>query len=154
MSGPPKTPTAILAARNSWRVRHRKQEPLPETQAPEPPHTLSEAAATHWDTLVAALIELDVVSAADGVALAEFAEAMAEVQELTAEITEKGRVVPGYRAGSLIANPLCSLLNQARGRVLKWSREFGLTPAARARVVSNETDAPKDEKSDLLRGVG
>lgn len=153
MSGPPPTPRAILEARQSWRARHRKQEPLPETQAPEPPQSLSEAAAPHWDTLVAALIELDVLSAADGVALAEFAEAMAEVDELTADIAKEGRVLTNTN-DNVVMNPRCRLLNQARDRILKYSREFGLTPAARARVHSNETDAPKDEKSDLLRGVG
>jgi P27 family predicted phage terminase small subunit len=115
---------------------------------------MSEAAAPHWDTLVAALIELDVLSAADGVSLAEFAEAMAEAEELKAQIAKEGRTFQGFRAGSLIANPLCGVLHQVRERILKYAREFGLTPAARARVHSNETDAPTDEKSDLLRGVG
>jgi len=102
---------------------------------------------------VAALIELDVLSLADGVALDEFSEAMAEVEELTQAIRKQGRVVSGSHGGTVM-NPLCRLLNQARDRVLKYTREFGLTPAARARVHANTTDAPKDEKSDLLRIVG
>jgi P27 family predicted phage terminase small subunit len=153
MRGPPRTPSAILKSRGSWRARHRTEDPQPEVRAPEPPQSLSDAATPYWNSLVVDLIELDVLSSADGVALAEFAEALAEVEELRAILRTEGRTIDGA-AGSKIAHPITYQLNQARSRVLHYSREFGLTPAARSRVKANTAnDEPKDEKSQLLRVV-
>lgn len=103
--GPPKTPTATLKARDSWRARQRGDKSL-EPQSVTPPKWLTEAGRKEWDRMVP---DLD----ANKVLRAEDATALGLLSELLATFIEK-RLLRDY------------------DRVVKMLQQFGMTPASRA----------------------
>jgi phage terminase small subunit len=52
LRGPQPTPTAILRARGSWLVNHRKDEPQPEKGGPPCPRWLNKDARKIWKALI------------------------------------------------------------------------------------------------------
>lgn len=151
MPGPPPTPKEILRQRGSWRGKERPDEPRPEHRAPVPPPTLTAAAVPHWESLVAALMSLGVLTECDQVALAQFAEDLAEIEACDHELSERGLVISDDKKS--FVNPLVRIRNEAKDRVLRYLKEFGLTPSARTRVSAKPREEPKDDKARFLRVV-
>jgi phage terminase small subunit len=116
--GPPRTPTALLKLRGSWRAKTRQDEPQPPPGLPVCPDWLNPEEAAEWQRLVALLAASDVVSVLDATELARYCRLLVKWRNYK-DPTRPGAV--------RIAPTLAQL-----------SAEFGLTPASRARVVTTK----------------
>ena len=126
--GPPPTPTAVLKMRGSLRAtRGRRDEPKPDRKRPRRPQSMCERAKRIWTDLVPHLDKMGVLTVVDGKPLERYCELCAK--------WEATREAPG-------AVELRDLLklNEA---MLKLEVQFGMTPAARPRLVAQ----PKEKKT-------
>jgi P27 family predicted phage terminase small subunit len=163
--GPPRTPTPLLELRGSWRAGTRKGEPRPRRSRPRPPDWLSDDAKAVFVVLVRHLFPLGVVARLDEGALGRYADLFVQYRKASEWVTKHGDVyvVPGQtgkdgKAGpaSFRTYPQAYRALALANELLRLEREFGLTSAARARLVT-ETPAPAEPSYDYFRsaeGVG
>lgn len=134
--------------------------PAAARMVPIAPDWLSARAAEIFADLVAILDEMRLASGSDTVMLSMLASRIEEVEELTATIEDGGRVyvskaeTTAAADGSLVtkqmirARPEVGMRNEALRHVQSLLAEFGLSPAARARV-----SAGKAEETDEFAGI-
>ena len=92
-----------------------------------------------------------VLTEADGMTLANLCQTWSTLVKAQQQLTEKG-ILYKTPSGHVQQSPLFSMVNQGVDTVTKLSREFGLTPAARSRIIAPaETDSTHDELAALLR---
>ena len=149
--GPVATPTEILKRRGSREVAKRDREPKPEPGAPRCPSWLDKESKTAWKNIVSQLVALGVVTKIDGNALARYCRMFVRWKQCDAFIKKYGEsYATGYRDGkptSFQQFPEVGILNQLEAKLIKIEQEFGLTPAARARI---EVGVKVGEPSDPL----
>ena len=131
MPGPPKTPTAILKMRGSWRARVRKDEPQPAKGAPRPPGWLDREARAEWRRIVPELDKVGIIAIVDRAALAILCQSWADYYAARREVETQGWTVT-TPAGLIRRNPMVAVMNQAYERWRKMALQFGMTPSARA----------------------
>ena len=144
MPGLPPKPTQQMKLSGSWRLAGRKKEPTLPLLLPKPPPWLSDDALACWNDLIAYIAPMRVLTAADGLALAQLAEYYARWKKATEAIAKVGEVVPVRdAAGNTIGfkrNPFVAMQLEYGLMMRRMMQEFGLTPSARARLVApNET---------------
>jgi P27 family predicted phage terminase small subunit len=138
MSGPQPTPTPLLEARGSWRAKERKKDGEPQIEplhhVPECPEWLEGFGREHWDRHIQALAVSRVVTAVDVDMFAALclqygrwrdAEEKLRDVESRLQITESGyEQVAGWTTEA----------NKRFGLYKEMAKEFGMTPAARAKL--------------------
>ena len=142
MPGPPRKPTAIKAAEgNPGKRRLNEAELLLEPEEPERPDWLDAGAREIWDGLVPELMHLRVLQTVDQIQLANLCDACsiliaarAAMQALPAE----AQMLVRTPNGSIQQNPLIGIINRQKFIIHRLACEFGLTPAARARLMSGD----------------
>lgn len=115
-----------------------------EPGTPRKPSWLSAAAKVEWDRIVPELQQANLLSVVDRVALAAYCQAWAELEITTTVVEDEGRVVKepiqsasGQVIGHVLkAHPAVRMQRDAFNRVRQFLTEFGLSPAARARLGS------------------
>jgi P27 family predicted phage terminase small subunit len=137
--GPTPTPTRKLDLRGSWRAGTRPGEPKPEPAAPSKPASLTPAAATVWDELVPQLDAAGMVTPVDGRAFARYCELFPVWDELLAFLKKSGHAHPIKNGRGEITGvrpyPQVRLMLQVNEALLRLEAHFGMTPAARARLL-------------------
>lgn len=145
MPGPPPKPTASLRLSGSWRAKARKGEPDLPVVMPSKPDWLSEDAANRWQELVACIAPMRVLTEADALSLAHFAEYLARWHKATAALAKYGDVVPiKDEAGNLVGikrSPWVGLQLDYGLMIRRYAQEFGMTPSARARLTGENVQA-------------
>ena len=138
MARRPKSANLKLVTGNPGkRHKRKKRHPEPRHVIPSPPEHLSGRALVIWGSMVVILDRMQVLTEADGLALAQLCETASEVEELRAEIAKTGRIqrVKTTSGGYMKRHhPAVKMLQDADRRLKGWLLEFGLTPAARSRV--------------------
>lgn len=138
--GPRPTPTAILAARGSWRAKDRPNEPVAERTTPAmPAMVMDEVAVAMWDNLVPMLDDMGVLTMSDGNALARYCclyskwfraeEFLKKKTTLTYPVRDGNGNVRGFKPW-----PEAKLVLEYAGALLRLEQEFGLTPSARTTI--------------------
>lgn len=146
--GPKKTPTNILNQRGSWRGKAREGEPMPEVCLPPPPPWLGEKAAAHWPFIGRELEKMGLMSSADTLSLALLCDALADYLFASEMVTKSGGgVARSEKTGGVYQLPFVKMKTNAWERVVKISREFGLSPASRAGL---NTSAPEKKDGAIL----
>jgi P27 family predicted phage terminase small subunit len=142
--GPRPIPTHLKVLRgNPGKQKLNREEPQPP-QPPtllEPPEFLSGYAKDEWWRLAGELHVLGLLTVLDVMPFAAYCQAyghwrtaeealmkMAEKDPVTGALLVKGAL------GDARANPLIRIANNAACDMIRYSAEFGLTPAARSRV--------------------
>jgi len=91
-----------------------------------------------WPELVELLAPMRVLTKADGLALAQFAEYLARWKECTAAVTRFGEVLPiRDDEGNIVSfkrSPYTTLQMEYGTMLNRAMQQFGLTPSARARL--------------------
>ena len=146
--GPAPTPTAILAARGSWRAAARKGEPKPKIGTPVCPRWLSDEARKIWRRLVPLLVPSGVLTVVDGGALARYCDTWVRWHKATEALDKDGDVLV-RRDGSMEASPYVAIYRNLSDMLSRHESQFGLTPAARARLVVEKAEQTQD---DILDG--
>lgn len=149
MPGPPRKPTAIRVLEGSRAHRPLPNEPAFRAGIPSKPKKISRRAAPIWDELIDEMATADILRTVDRRALWQLSEDEALLGEvydgvwkmaatIQAEATSQKKKLPGGPVMALLTMKggrlAMSSLRDLAARVIVQRREFGLTPAARARL--------------------
>jgi P27 family predicted phage terminase small subunit len=161
MPGPPRKPTPLLKLSGSWLATDReKHEPKPAAKAPKMPPWLDAEGKKAWKELVPILERMRVLTEADGYALAMLCHAWSRYRISCDRLERFGDVYPvkgpNGELKMLRRSPYSSLQLEHALVVRRMLAEFGLTPAARGRLVSlpEENNAKKDLFSKAHGRIG
>jgi P27 family predicted phage terminase small subunit len=132
--------------RGSRRALGRAGEPEPETVRPTAPEWLSVEAKAAFDLIVEHLSCIGLVTAIDGNALVRYARLWLRWRQCEQFLEKNGEVYPvrakpsyNGQPGAVLsfkAFPQAKLALTLAAELLRLEREFGMTPAARARLAS------------------
>ena len=137
MAGRP-LPTALKAVKGTLqKCRTNKKEPKPESIIPEPPEFITGIALEEWKRASKLLLDMRVLTSADGVALAAYCDAYRLWVEATEMVRKSGILIKTVQ-GNVIQNPALGVANKARQDMVKYLIEFGMTPASRPRVSASD----------------
>jgi len=144
--GPARKPSKLREVTNPSKAKQRKGEPVPEGGAPDCPEWLSEDARQVWFRVCGHLKGMGLLHRCDEHAIARYAQMMAHwvrTAERIAEHPDHEKVDGWYmRLGSL--NDKLRMLEQ----------QFGLTPAARANLAVEKSDASENRGKDRFFSAG
>jgi len=145
--GPQRTPTALLKLHGSRLGNDRdKTEPKPEKKTPDCPDWLGDDARQVWDQVVPMLNTMRVLTVADGGPLSRYCESWVRWKKCLAFVKEHGETyVVKHELGDIKAVhswPEVVTLRGLAAELLRIEQEFGLTPAARARIQLEPEAAP------------
>lgn len=152
--GPPKTPAAIKQKRGTTR-RDRdtddRERGLTFT-LPSPPDHLSDKAREAWELLGPKLVNAELMTELDAIALEVLCESYAGTVETTENLKADNLIVYAGKEKTPMANPLVGVI-QKNLATLKWAMvQFGLTPAARNAIKPPEKKEDDDPMGQLLGG--
>ena len=154
--GPARTPTTILNQRDSWRGKQRaSSEPKP-TGKLTMPNWLSKDARTVWRQVVRAWSSVPgLLTPADSNALARYCETFVAWKKNNTFCQERGEHYPlrddNGDIKCLQLWPQATQRNKQALLLLRMEQEFGMTPAARARIQLNiEPPSSGSDKSQFF----
>ena len=149
--GPIPKPSAIARAEgNPGKRRLNDAEPQPRATVPRCPDHLDEHAKKEWKRLVPVLRRMRVLTEADWMTLANLCQTWSTLVKAQTKLTEMG-ILYKTPSGYVQQSPLLSVVNQCVDTITKLSREFGLTPAARSRIMAQTEPEPEDDLMAILR---
>jgi P27 family predicted phage terminase small subunit len=91
-----------------------------------------------------------VLTEADWMTLANLCQTWSTLVKAQTKLTEMG-ILYKTPSGYVQQSPLLSMVNQCVDTITKLSREFGLTPAARSRIMAQTEPEPEDDLMAILR---
>jgi len=148
--GPIPKPSAIARAEgNPGRRRLNDCEPQPRATTPRCPDHLDALAKKEWKRLVPILRRMRVLTEADGMPLANLCQTWSTWVQAQKKLTEMG-ILYKSPSGYIQQSPLFSMVTNCIDTVTKLSRELGLTPAARSRMVPQTETEPEDDLWAIL----
>jgi P27 family predicted phage terminase small subunit len=147
--GPPKTPTAALQARGSWRAEERKDAEMPDGIPDAPPH-LKGPARELWFRLLPLLTTARILRQTDGQALARYCTLWQRWRECEEFVDKVGMVrYVKDETGSVvdvIQYPQVATSMRLAEALTRLEDRFGLNPSARASVGSADAKPPATGK--------
>ncbi len=163
--GPAPTPTNILKGRGSWRATKNRREPHPQLGQPPCPEWLTEDGKKEWAHVAELVDGMGVMSHVDGEALGRYCHLITQWRELQDFITKNGISYPvrtpiirdakGAEIGggdilSFRLFPQVRVAKELTRELARLEAEFGLTPAARSRIIVQGTT----KEADIVTGKG
>lgn len=145
MPGRKKTPERLkVIAGTSRPDRANPNEPKARAGAAVAPAWLSERAAEIFDRITVTLLGMGIASPDDADALAMLASRLEEIEICTAVIEDAGRTYEKRDPETdellmIRARPEVGMRNEALRHAQSLLSEFGLSPAARAKVSAQKT---------------
>lgn len=116
-------------------------EPEPRYIQPDPPPHLSPEALKEWERICVGLFHMKLLAEVDGAALAAYCtsyglweNAWKILNKLEEEEAPYGGMMIITPNGTVMQNPLIGIANKAARDMMRYCVEFGMTPAARARM--------------------
>jgi P27 family predicted phage terminase small subunit len=158
---PPKPTFLRVLEGNRGKRPINKHEPQPTIPAepPEPPSFLMPAAKDEWHRIAGDLHRIGLLTVVDTMPLAAYCQSVARWQQaeaLLGAMAERdpvtGALLIRTSAGSPMQNPLLRVAVGAADAMLRYATEFGLSPAARARVAGGLVAQVAPGKFDGLLG--
>ena len=148
--GPIPKPSAIARAEgNPGKRRLNDCEPQPRATTPRCPEHLDAEAKKEWKRLIPILRRMKVLTEADWMTLANLCQAWSTMVQAQKKLTEMG-ILYKSPSGYIQQSPLLSVVTHYIDIVTKLPREFGLTPAARSRMVAQTETEPEDDLWAIL----
>jgi P27 family predicted phage terminase small subunit len=121
-----------------------RYEPQPRAEPPDCPEYLDERAVEEWQHLIPILMRMRVLTEADGLMLGCLCMAVSTLARAQAKLSETG-ILYKAKSGYVSPSPLLAIVNQSVETITKLSREFGLSPASRVRLmVDRQTESDAD----------
>jgi P27 family predicted phage terminase small subunit len=141
--GPRPEPTALkLLKGNPGKRPLNEREPRPSPGAPEAPAHLDEEASREWDRVVGTLDQLGLVTTLDRAALAGYCQAWSRWVDAEMKLREYGAVLKSPIKGVPLMSPYLTIANRALEQMRQFLSEFGMSPASRTRIRTDEPPAP------------
>lgn len=140
--GPIPQTASDLRIVGSHRAKRRAETPALEVECLEPTEWLSDAAKAEFRSLAGLLYEAGVTTANDRAALEVVAVILTRFREVSALATPDAEPA------------ILSLHNQLARLAFGWLREFGMTPASRARVprAAKTEESTESKLETFLKG--
>ena len=126
-----------------------RYEPQPRLTPPKCPAHLDEHAKREWKRIIPILRRMKVLAEADWMALANLCQTWSTLVKAQEKLTEMG-ILYKSPSGYVMQSPLLAIVNQCVDTITKLSREFGLTPAARSRIIAQSEPEPVDDLMAIL----
>lgn len=154
--GPTPTPKAILQLRGSRAGRKNAKDPTPDPSAPDPPSWLSKAAKDCWRQIVPMLQQQKTLAKIDANALVRYCcewERWIRATRFVLKNGEKYAIMETdkktgeERVKCWVQYPETGVVANLGASLLKLEREFGMTPAGRARPIAS----PQIEKASGIQ---
>lgn len=130
-------------------LRGRKPEPLPPTEPIRSPVPLPPDAQELWDRHAPLLAERQVLTQQSVSGFVELCITYSEVLAVREQLSREGRAVKNAK-GEQVRHPLVTQEKQLSDRLLAYYREFGLTGAAKKRLLDPGQEVPVYDPSDPL----
>ena len=145
MPGPPKKPTKMkILEGNPGGKRIPKDELEPRPSMPDAPAHLDDDGKSEWYRICEGLHYMGILSEDDRNALAAYcssyslwAQSWRAIKGMQKEGVLGSGLMIKTTNGNMIQNPLVGTANSAARDMVKYAAEFGLTPAARAKISMN-----------------
>ena len=151
------TPIELLKLRGTFRLgRHGTGHPEPDRSRPSCPSWVSPEAKRCWRELIPQLERLGLLAKCDRTMLTMLCQTWADWRDAQEFIAKHGTTYPVIRDGQppeFKQYPHVRLARQLADQALRLSREFGLTPAARAGLGKVATP-PAQEPTGKARFFG
>ncbi|MEM6798012.1 MAG: phage terminase small subunit P27 family [Planctomycetota bacterium] len=128
-----------------------KAEPKPDASKPTAPKHIKGEARKEWNRISKLLHAAGLLTQVDRTALAAYCETYARWVDAEEKLKATGMVVKSP-SGYPMPSPYLPIANRAMKDMKGWLAEFGMTPAARSKVVVD--DQPEDELTDFLKLTG
>ena len=146
--GPKPKPDALRALEGNRGKRGKSEQAAPVPAGSltnlKPPTFLPALAKKEWRRVVMELARLDLISDLDVMALAAYCNSYATWLDAIKQIKETGMLVRSPN-GYPMPSPYVKIERDSQEQMMKWLREFGMTPSARTRV---EGSGGKEEPDD------
>ena len=154
--GPPPKPTVLkVIAGNPGKKPLNRGEPKPQQGTPRCPAWLSPEARKVWKRLVPHLRAMRVLTLVDADALAAYCHTYVRWRDAEDFLSKHGMVYPirddQNRVKCMQQFPQVSIARNLLLVMRAYQQEFGLTPAARARIV---VAGEEESSSDARRWLG
>lgn len=114
-------------------------EPQPRLSTPQCPKYLDARAKQEWKRLAPVLRRMKVLSEADGLALGNLCIAVSTLAKAQAHIAKSG-ILYKSPSGFVMQSPVLPIVNAQIDIITRLCKEFGLSPAARARLSAMASD--------------
>ncbi|WP_250477630.1 phage terminase small subunit P27 family [Caballeronia sp. INML1] len=152
----PRKPTALRIIEGNREKRPLpKKEPKPRRGIPQPPPHIVGYALEEWERITPELHMSGVLTMIDGAVLAAYCMAYQrwrEAEEALARMKARDKLTTGLmiktKNGNAIQNPLVGVANRSMMLLHRFANEFGMTPAARARIEVDLHDPEHRTKAD------
>ena len=146
-------PTAIKVLEgNPGKRKLNENEPKPAKKAPPCPKWLEPEAKKEWRRLAKALEAMGVLTEADMAAFAGYCQSYARWKEAEERITDRGLVIR-TPSGYPQQVPYISIAQQYLKLMQQFAEQFGLTPAARSRIIAGNGEGKAVDDMDALLGA-
>lgn len=147
------TPTAIKELEgNPGKRPLNTNEPKPKKKAPPCPKWLEPDAKKEWKRLAKQMEEIGILTQVDMTAFAGYCQSWARYKEAEEFISQHGTIVK-TPSGYYQQIPQVSIAQTYLKIMNRFCEQFGLTPAARSRIVaSDSSSASVDDMDELLGG--
>lgn len=135
--GPARAAKEILKLRGSKRAKRRESAPDADGRRPRRPQWLTGEGRAVWDRLVKRLEQMGVLDSVDREALARYCTLWVRWREAEKELKSGEAVIESTtKEGNpyLQQSPWVGIANKLAVELRRLEQEFGMTPAARARV--------------------
>jgi len=140
MAGRKRVPTKLKVLKGTYREdRSIKDEIFPDPNIPEAPDFLSKEALIEWGRITVQLSKLNLLTEIDMAALALYCQAWGRIVKYEKVVAEKGELYKTQN-GNVQLSPAMWVVNKAYEQVYKFLSEFGMSPAARAKVSVNDAN--------------
>lgn len=147
LRGPAPKPTALRILHGEESRRINKTEPQPGPGLPEPPEDMEPAALAVWEYIVRELAVMGLAHRPDRYALRVYCDAVV-AHARSSELARLGPVVKDRENRTIKTNPAFRAQQAAATTILRFGREFGLTPASRVQFGAN--DIAEDSLAERL----
>ena len=147
-------PTAIkILEGNPGKRKLNENEPKPLKKAPPCPKWLEPEAKKEWRRLAKALEAMGVLTEADMAAFAGYCQSYSRWKEAEERITDRGLVIR-TPSGYPQQVPYISIAQQYLKLMQQFAEQFGLTPAARSRIIAGNGEGKAVDDMDALLEEG
>ena len=149
----PKPTNIKILEGNPGKRKLNEHEPQPQRKAPPCPKWLEPEAKKEWRRLARTLEAMGVLTEADMASFAGYCQAYARWKEAEERITDRGLVIR-TPSGYPQQVPYISIAQQYLKLMQQFAEQFGLTPAARSRIIAGNGEGKAVDDLDELLGEG